>query len=225
MLNVKNIFSIAFLALLTSTGYCQEFEVIKLDENISVPVPHKYKILDTNGVLVTFGQIGNCKAFTSKVFAKDYDLIRSEEDLLSFYDGFQNRSIENKKGDLIETKTETIKHLLCRTYSFYETIENKRHVEYHLLLFINKNLYAISFLELESEHEKVKTLREDYFSRIEPSSTMNFNNQITVDTAYNIGYFLGSVFIYILLITTVLLLLIWFFRRRKKKRQILSEKY
>jgi|GEM_PF-6632535 len=173
MLNRKIIHTI-FLSisalLIHFSGSCQEWATVKFDTNLTVKMPVNYEIKDTNDVKVISGSIESCLTIISRSFVNDTSFTKNKDLVIYFYKIYERKYIKRLHGHLINSETVTINNLLWRKFSFYQKLKRGKCIHHCLVLLFNQSTYSISFVELESNSEKVKMIREKYFSGIIVSS-------------------------------------------------------
>jgi hypothetical protein len=213
----------AILLLLTLTCFGQEWMEFQLDSTLSLAIPDNYKVVDTLGQRVINAQIDNGLILVMKLPNKGQTAInvQNEKELVNSYTGFQDGLIGSHKGELIKGEIIETGGLKCIQFSYRARMGDENQIRHCLGIFVNENMYAINFWELESMTKEMAPQRERLFSSIKLPNSLGLKNQMSNSIeggkGFRTGFFLGKVLGYILIFGTLISIGIWISKGKKRK--------
>ena len=155
----------------------QDITVLKLDANLSINIPAPYYINDTLGIKVISATIDSGKIVITKMPKGEDNLsIKSQKDLLDFYEGVKEGLMNTLGGELLEDTIIEISNLKLQKMIFNLSLENEHFIVGYIGFVLNNNKYSIQIMEMESKKMK---LAKDVLSSIIFSGKLGLQNQLT----------------------------------------------
>jgi hypothetical protein len=215
---MKNILLTLFVAI-SINSFAQDWTDYQVDSVLTLKLPDNYEINDTLGIKVISAAIENAMITVSMLQNTGENAwdVKDEKELLAGYQSFKKGYIKSNHGQLIKDEIIETGGLKMIRFSFHAETEGEKQVRHCITVIVNKKMYAISFIEVESLSGEMAKTREILFSSMKFSPGLGLNNQLNTkgadEKAYNQGLLLGKI-----TVGLVIALVVWSSIRRKKKK-------
>lgn len=198
----------------------------KIDSNTAIMIAPEYSIQDTVALWsITATMQGAAMLVTRQpnegIYAFNID---NADQLTQSYDAIQKSFIEEQRGTLIGQETIEKKGLVIRNFYFRAVVPDGEQLRHSSLLFLNDNVYILTFIEFEGDMELMTLPRNKFFSSLEILTVVNSRSQrsdaLTRKVMDRLGIntrtlIIGSL-VFVVLLTGVV---IWIRRRKKPASQ------
>jgi hypothetical protein len=211
--------TLAIATLLPAVAAGQsEWEVIRLDNNISFSFPLEYKRGDTLGQdnFLASTKVGYLQAVK---IPQPQAQISNEKELIAYYDAFQKMTIEQSYGDLLSDSTIRIDDLYSRVFKLETYWNDTLEVQENMIVLIDHSMYSFTYAHFKYKRGALKE-RNTFFSGITIHNS-DFEDQLTIPNKYErSGEYFGYVFRYVFLAGIVLAITLWFLKKYEQVRII-----
>lgn len=219
---------LAFLTLLATQGFAQEWIDYMVDDNLTISLPANFTLMDTLGQRVMHARIDNALIMVQRIPNKGEEavVVQFEADLIKAYEEFQNGIIRSQNGKLKSQEWVEISRVQLNKFSYQATMGEEKQLRHCLTLFINDYWYAIQFWEVESMTGDLASEREKLFTSVklregvsrENQTSDGNGNESTASAYYYVAIFI-VVNVIVGIIGVVVLLILKIARRKKTNSQ------
>jgi hypothetical protein len=187
-----------------------EWQVIEFDSWVSFSFPAFHKESDTLSQH-DFHADGEFGLMQSVKIPQPQAQITNEQELIAYYNAFQEMSISQNNGDLIEDSTTRLNELYIRHFTFENIWNNSSEVQENMVLMLHRNIYSFTYAYLKTDRFKAQQEINKFFGGI-TISNVDLDDQLTIpNKSERQGEAVGKVFRYILagviVVATVLILM------------------
>lgn len=204
------------LTLLSVNCFAQEWADYKVDDNLTVYIPDDFDIIDTLDQHIIRAQIDNALIMIQRIpnEGKLGTNVRSKDELIENYVGFNKGMVESQAGTMIGQKFIEKNGLHLTQFDYHASMGEEKQIRHCLTIFVNENWYAIQFWEVEEMTDALAKDREMLFSSIKFPDELSLEDQMSY---YKVGYQAGQILVYLAMIGIVVLVVVLISKRTNRK--------